>query len=44
MSTYRKSELTELAKAVTSMDLATDPDFENDSIDTCLLRRRTFTS
>jgi len=40
-STYRKPELIQLAKAVASMNLPTDPDFENDSIEKCLLRRLT---
>ena len=31
VSTYRKPELIQLAKAVASMNLPTDPDFENDS-------------
>ncbi|KAL9969539.1 hypothetical protein ACROYT_G021764 [Oculina patagonica] len=39
--TYRKSEFIQLAKTVASMNLPTYPDFENDSIDTCLLRRLT---
>ena len=33
VSTYHKSELIQLAKAVASMNLPTDPDFENDSIE-----------
>ena len=41
VSTYHKSELIHLAKVVASMNLPTEPDFENDSIDTCLLRRLT---
>jgi len=35
VSTYRKAKLIQLAKAIASMDLPTDPDFENDSVDTC---------
>jgi len=41
VSTYRKAKLIQLAKAIASMDLPTDPDFENDSVDTCLLRHLT---
>ena len=41
VSTYRKPELIQLAKAVASMNLPTDPDFENDSIEECLIRRLT---
>ena len=41
VSNYRKPQLIELAKAIASMDLPTDPDFENCSIDECLLRRLT---
>ena len=39
VSTYRKSELIQLAKAVASMNLPNDPDFENDSIDTKLFTK-----
>ena len=38
---YRKPQLIELAKAIASMDLPNDPDFENCSIDECLIRRFT---
>ena len=41
VSNYRKPQLIELAKAIASMELPTDPDFENCSIDECLLRRLT---
>ena len=41
VANYRKPQLVELAKAVASMDLPIDPDFENYSIDDCLLRRLT---
>ena len=41
VSNYRKPQLIELAKAIASMDLPTDPDFENCSIDECLLKRLT---
>ena len=41
VSTYRKPELIRLAKAVASMNLPTDPDFENDCIEECLIRRPT---
>ena len=41
MSTYRKSKLIQLANAVARLDLPTDPDFVNDSVDTCLLRHLT---
>ena len=41
VSTYRKPELIRLAKAVASMNLPTDPDFENDCIEECLIRRLT---
>ena len=36
VSTYRKTELIHLAKAIAFMDLPTDLDFENESIDGCL--------
>ena len=39
--TYCKTELIHLAKAIAFMDLPTDPDFENESIDEFLLRRLT---
>ena len=39
VSTYCKTELIHLAKAIAFMDLPTDPDFENESIDECLSRR-----
>ena len=38
VSNYRKPQLIELAKAMASMDLPIDPDFENCSIDECLIR------
>ena len=38
VSNYRKPQLIELAKAIASMDLPIDPDFENCSIDECLIR------
>ena len=38
VSTYRKPELIQLAKAVALVDLPTDPDFESESIEECLLR------
>jgi len=38
VSTYRKPELIQLAKAVAGMNLPTDPDFKNDSIEGCLIR------
>ena len=38
VSTYRKTELIHLAKAIAFMDLPTDPEFENESIDECLSR------
>ena len=41
VSTYCKTELIHLAKAIAFMDLPTDPDFENESIDECLSRRLT---
>ena len=41
VSNYRKPQLIELAKAIASMDLPIDPDFENCSIDECLIRRLT---
>ena len=41
VSTYRKPELIHLAKAVAGMNPPTDPDFENDSIEECLIRRLT---
>ena len=42
VSNYRKPQLIdELAKAIDSMDLPIDPDFENCSIDECLIRRLT---
>ena len=41
VSTYRKPELIQLAKAIASMNLPTEPGFESDSIDACLLRRLT---
>ena len=42
VSTYRKPELMQLAKAVASMNLPTDPDF--DSIEECLIRRLTLSA
>lgn len=36
------TELIHLAKAIAFMDLPTDPDFENESVDECLSRRLTF--
>ena len=39
VSTYCKTELIHRAKAIAFMDLPTDPDFENESIDECLSRR-----
>ena len=41
VSTYRKPELIRLSKAVASMNLPTDPDFENDCIEEFLIRRLT---
>ena len=41
VSAYCKPELIQLAKAVASMNLPTDPFFENDPIDECLARRLT---
>ena len=41
MTSYRKPELIKLAKAVAGMNLPTDPNFENDSIEECLIRRLT---
>ena len=41
VSTYRKTELIQLAKAIAFMDLPTGPEFENESIDECLSRRLT---
>ena len=41
VSTYCKPELIQLARAVASMNLPTDPNFENESIEECLLRRLT---
>ena len=41
VSTYRKTELIHLAKAIAFMDLPTDADFENESIDESLSRRLT---
>ena len=38
VSTYHITELIHLTKAIASMDLRTDPDFENESIDECLSR------
>ena len=35
VSTYHITELIHLTKAIASMDLPTDPDFENESIDEC---------
>ena len=41
VSTYNKTKLIHLAKAIVFMDLPTNPDFENESIDECLSRRLT---
>ena len=41
VSTYCKPELIQLAKAVAGINSLTDPDFENDFIEECLIRRLT---
>ena len=38
VSIYHKPELIQLVRAVVFVDLPTDPDFESEFIDECLLR------